>query len=314
MYRIILCFLIIFCFYSQAQGLEVRFKETATAGSQLLTIGDVAEITPSSKADKLSDVELFPAPGPGEQKCFKSSTLKAYVRNAAGRDESIQWGGAERVCVRPDGAILTPEKLQRVVNQRLEDALSHLSADRVGFEMRSSPEPISIPRGEAGFDVSFSDRNVMDSRKVNVIVKVDGRVVENLSIPGRVRAVVPVAVAAGNLERGDVLKESDVNMKPQNIADLRSPCLDRKDAVGKRVKRSVSAGRALSKSDIDRPVLVKRRQMVSMVLEKGSMRLQARGVAEENGKKGDVIRVKNTRSAREVSCVVTGKKQVRVEF
>ncbi|MFO7930026.1 MAG: flagellar basal body P-ring formation chaperone FlgA [Desulfosalsimonas sp.] len=314
MYRLILCFLIICCFCSQAYGLEVRFKKNAVAGSQLLTIGDVAEISPSSKAGGLSETELFPAPEAGEQKCFKSSTLKAYVRKAAGTDESIQWGGAERVCVRPDGEVLTPEKLEQVVNQRVESALSHLSADRVGFEMRSRPDPVSIPRGEAGFDVEFSDRNVIDTRKVNIIVRVDGRVVENLSIPGRVKAVVPVAVAAGSLGRGDVLEDSDVEMKPENIADLRSPCLNRKDVVGKRVKRPVSAGRALSKSDIDRPVLVKRRQMVTMVLEKGTMRLQARGVAEQSGKKGDVVRVKNVRSAREVSCVVTGKKQVRVEF
>ncbi|MFW6335490.1 MAG: flagellar basal body P-ring formation chaperone FlgA [Desulfosalsimonas sp.] len=314
MHRLVLCILTVLVFSGQALGLEIRFKETATAGSQKLGLAVVAEIIPESRADEFAGVELFAAPAPGEQKCYKSSTLKAYVREAVSGGGQIKWSGAERVCVRHEGAMVTAEKLESLINQELESALAHLDADRIRFDMRARPKTLSLPEGNAEYEVVFSDRNVIDSRKATVIVKVDGQVAENLSIPGRVEAEVPVAAAAGKLSRGDVIAESDVTMKPVNIAGLRRPCLEKDKAVGKRLRRPVGPGKPISKSDLERPVLVKRRQMVTMVLENGALHLQTRGVAEENGKKGDLITVKNMRSGREVSCQVTGQKKVRVEY
>ncbi len=309
-----LCLFLICLAASPVSGVEIDFRETASAGSSMLTLQDVARISPPEKSEDLAGIRLFSPPAPGEQKCYKSSTLKAYVRQALDKGERVKWGGADKVCVRHEGALVTADKLRELINKELESALSHLDADRVSFETRSRPDPLSLPGGRAEYEVVFSDRDILDSRKATVIVRVEGRVVENLSIPGRVNAVVPVAVADGKLSRGDVISASDVTMEPENIAGLRRPCLDRQEAVGKRVKRTVSPGQPLSRSDLDRPVLVKRRHMVSMELKNGALYLQARGVAEENGKKGDVISVKNTSSGRNVSCTVTGEKQVQVEY
>lgn len=292
----------------------MRFKPEAVVSSPVLTLADVAEIQPVSRAKALGGLELFPAPGPGQRVCHKSSTLRAYVRQAVSDGENIEWSGAENVCVRHAGTLVTAAKIRSVVNARLRTALSRLGAERVAFDIRNEPGPVNLPHGKVTYEVVFSDPEIINSRKVTVIIRVDGRVAENVSIAGRVQAFLPVAAAARELKRGEVLTKSDVSWPVKNIAGLRQPCLDPETVVGRCVVRPVKAGGVLHRRDLDRPVLVERRQLVTMILEKGNLRIQARGMATTDGKKGEVILVKNMRSNREIPCKVVGRKTVRVDF
>lgn len=306
------CLILMMAAPVSAFGLEVVFHDDVTVHADRLTIGDVAELRPA--AGDLAGTELFAAPGPGESRCYQSRTLMAYVRQAVSGHQKVDWSGAKQVCVVRDGTRLSSGKLQAVVNEHLQSALLHLGAENVAFEMRNPPENISFPDGRVEYEVMFAGNRILEARKVSVIVRVDGRVVENFSIAGSVRADVPVAVAARKLRRDDVIAEDDLVMREKNIADLRRPCLDPESAVGKRVRRTVAMGQTVEKNDLDAPVLVKRREVVTMVLDQGPMRIRARGMATVNGKKGEMIPVQNMRSKREVICEVTGRKQVRVEF
>lgn len=313
MKRFALCIFLILCLPPLVFGLEVRFRESAEARSPMLTLEDVAEISPSSGASELGGINLFPSPEHGKRKCFKSSTLKAYVLRAAG-SRDIKFSGAQSVCVRQAGSLVTPEEMAEAVNFHLKEKLASLSAEKTAFVFRNKPDPVSVPPGHVTYEVMFSDPDVLDSRKATVIIRVDGQAERNLSIPGEVRAYLPVVAAAKKLDRGHVLTRGDIVIKSKNIAELDHPCLKQDALAGLRLKRSVSIGQALSRRDLDKPVLVERRQMVTMVLKKGALQIQARGKAAGDGKKGEVIRVQNLRSGREVPCRVIGSGLVRVEF
>ena len=312
--QIVLCIFLSCCFPSLLFGLEIRFKSEAIVSGPMLTLADVAELLPASEAGRLSGIELFPAPEAGEQKCFRSSTLKAYVAAAAVPADSIEWTGAETVCVRHDGVVVNPGEIGSIIDDRLRALLAHLSAQRVGFKIRNLPDPIALPPGRVEYDVLFSDPDVLESRHATVIIKVDGRVRENKVIAGQVEAFLPVVTAASELKRGDVIRPEDVRTEEKNIAGLRSPCLDPRTVIGKRLKRSVSPNQVLAKIDLDLPVLVERRQIVTMELAKGPLRISARGIASMEGKEGDVIMIKNLRSDREVPCEVIGPGMTRVVF
>lgn len=314
MRSLILILLFALCTPFSAFCIEIHFKADAVAKADMLTLKDVAEIRPDKTLNELGGLVLFPAPGPGELRCYKAGTLMAYVRDAASGEERIQWSGADNICVGSRGARISFKKLQEAIDQHLASALDHLGAGNVSFEMRNPPDTITLPEGEVEYEVIFGGGHILDARNVAVIVRVNGRVAENLSITGRIRAYLPVVAAARKLNRGDVITKDDVVMHEKNIADLRRPCLDSDEAVGKVAKRAVAMGQVLGQNDIDAPVLVKRREMVTIVLDRGPIQITTRGVATANGKHGEIIAVKNMRSKREVACEVIGRKQVRVEF
>ncbi|MCF8024787.1 MAG: flagellar basal body P-ring formation chaperone FlgA [Desulfobacteraceae bacterium] len=312
MKRFVFCIFLILWLPSLVFGLEVRFRQSAEARSPMLTLEDVAEISPSSAAKNLGGIKLFPSPGPGERTCYKSATLKAYIRKALANSGEVKWGGAQRVCVRQAGSLVTPGEMDAVVNDRLRDALSSLSTEKAAFVFRNKPEPVSVPPGKVTYEVLFSDPDILGSRQATVIVKVDGQAAANVSIPGQIRAYLPVVAAAKKLRRGHVLTRQDVVTRAKNIAELNQPCREPEAVVGKRLKRSVAMGQVIDRRYLDRPVMVERRQMVTMVLKKGPLRIQARGTAAADGKKGEVVRVQNMRSGRKVPCRVIGNGLVKV--
>ncbi|MFO7838873.1 MAG: flagellar basal body P-ring formation chaperone FlgA [Desulfosalsimonadaceae bacterium] len=306
--------LLIFCCPGLVLGLEVQFKEDAVTGGEMLTVGDVARLRPAASAAGLAGVKLFPAPSAGRRKCFQSSTLKAYIREAVADKENIEWSGAEIVCVRKQGRLVTAEKIRSVVNARIQKELKHLGAKDVCFKPRRMPDSISLPPGSVSYEVIFKKGQILDSRKATVVIKLDGRTAKTLTIPGKVQAFLPVVLAAEDLRRNTKLTRSNIRTETKNIAEIRDPCVSMDAAAGKQLKHSVSMNQVIRSNDLVRPLMVKRRQIVTMLLQKGPMRIKARGRAASDGRKGEVIMVENMRSNREVPCRVVGDGLTRVDY
>jgi flagellar basal body P-ring formation protein FlgA len=295
-------------------GLEVSFKNEAVVSGSMLTLADVAVLRPVSKAEVLSGLVLFPSPPQGKQKCFNSSILKAYVLDAIVNKDSVRWSGSETVCVLREGAVVSPHEIQSVIDAKLRELLGHLSAEQVVFKTANLPDIPAFPSGWIEYEVLFSDREILKSRQVNVIIKVDGRVRENFTIPGQVQALVPVVVAVEKLNRGTVLSSDNIMTKPGNLAELKDPCLDPEAIIGQVLKKSVSTNQVISEHDLDVPDLIERRQVVTMFLQKGSLQISDKGLASSNGKMGEVILIKNLKSNREVPCRVIGPGLTMVDF
>lgn len=314
MKRFIFCILLIFISPSTLLGLEVSFKNEAVVSKSMLTLTDVAVLRPVSKAEVLSGIELVPSPAPGEKKCFNTGTFKTYVLNAIVNKDSVRWSGSETVCVQREGAVVSRNEIQSVIDAKLKEALRHLYLEQVFFETGNLPEIADFPQGRIEYEVFFPGQDILKSRQVNVIIKVDGKVRENFAISGQVHALLPVVVAVEKLNRGTVLTRDHILTKVKNIAELNDPCLDPGSIIGKKLKRSVPMDKVISEHDLDMPVLIERRQLVTILLEKGALQISTKGMASENGKMGDMIMVKNLKSNREVPCRVIGPGQAMVEF
>jgi flagellar basal body P-ring formation protein FlgA len=314
MKHFIVCVFITLSCPSMLFGLEVSFKNEAVVTGSMLTLSDVAVLRPLSKAEVLSGIVLFPSPAHGEQRCFNSSILKAYVLDAVVNKDSVRWSGAETICIQREGAVLSQNEIQTVIDTRLREILGHLFAEQVAFEAVHLPDISPFPTGQVEYEVLFSDRDILKSRQVNVIIKVDGKVRENLTITGRVQALVPVVVAVEKLNRGAVLTQDNIMTQLKNIAELKDPCFDPETIIGQVLKKSVSMNQVISEQDLDMPVLIERRQVVTMFLQKGNLQLSTKGLASANGKMGDVIMIKNLKSNREVPCRVIGPGMTMVEY
>lgn len=279
-----------------------------------MALSDVAEIRPFSKAEILSNLELFPAPSEGNRKCFDSLALKPYVLDAVINKESIRWAGADTVCVRRGVAAKSTSGIQAAINTELRKALKHLSAQQVAFNIRNPLETPTYTEGNIDYEVLFSDRNILKSRQANVIIRVDGHVKENLIIAGRVQAFVPVVATTERMSRGTVIQQEQIQTRIKNIAELTDPYLRPDKVIGKRLKRTVDINHIITESDLDLPILVQRRQVVTMILQKGLLQISTKGLSSQKGRMGDVIMVKNMKSRREIPCRIIGPGLTLVEF
>ncbi len=305
---------LLFLLPSLGQAIEVHFKSQAQVTGQRLTLGEIAKISPESADKKFSGKRLFRAPRAGKTKVYKTKVLKAYVLQVLPQGIKINWSGSKKIIVRRKGILITQEKLKNVINSYLEEKRKDFPKVDLNFMANDFPDPFTLPLGEVSYKVIPGQTNIIGSRHLTVLFRIDGEMVKNVTIRGKLQAIAPVVTATKSLSRGSVITNRDIRLKECELAGLRDPCFRIESVQGKRLKRKIDSGEVIEQHDLTLPIMVNRGQLVTMVAKKGPLKIKAKGVACSDGKQGEVIKVRNTNSQREIFCKVTGHGQVLVEF
>ncbi len=124
-----------------------------------------------------------------------------------------------------------------------------------------------------------------------------------------------VLVVRQNLPRGSILQTTDVESRRLNISRLSNGYFTEANEVqGKILKRSLRRGDILTSGMLDIRKLVKRGEIVTIMASSNTIAIRVKGKALMDGRKGDVIRVKNHSSKREIQAVVVATGLVKVSM
>lgn len=134
-----------------------------------------------------------------------------------------------------------------------------------------------------------------------------------LTVAVKTAVNLPVVVAMQPLERGRVIDAEDVVLRVQDIAPLNGQFFTATDeAIGQIVKRRISVSQVVTSAQLEQPVMVERGQSVLMVARMNGIEASTTGEAMKQGRKGDVIRVRNISSQRIVDAMVVSPGVVRI--
>jgi flagella basal body P-ring formation protein FlgA len=150
------------------------------------------------------------------------------------------------------------------------------------------------------FDVSFEIPN--DTNNSRTKLRFTGIAVEMLE----------AAILTRNVERGDVLKASDVVTERRPKAEVGNDAAPRGHAVGMQMRKGLRAGQALRAADLGKPDLVQKDDNVTLIYEAAGIYLTSRGKAVDNGTEGDTVTVLNLQSKRTITGTVVGRDQVAI--
>ncbi|EKN3857995.1 flagellar basal body P-ring formation protein FlgA [Yersinia enterocolitica] len=124
---------------------------------------------------------------------------------------------------------------------------------------------------------------------------------------------LPVWVAKNTLERGKLVAPDDIELKKKNISTAQGGYItDPDEIVGFTVKRRIRNLQVVIPSQLEQPVLVTRGQQVLMIAEQDGIEARMFGEALKNGRKGELIKVKNISSKRTVTAMVDDVAKVRM--
>jgi flagella basal body P-ring formation protein FlgA len=180
-------------------------------------------------------------------------------------------------------------------------------------DIQSIP-PFEVEGDRLRWEITPSSPRLIDSRRFNLILRSDGKVVKNMTLSVDLEALAPVAIAADDLPRGAILSPEDLTMVTMDLSTLRNPCLDAQELIGMKLRRAIRMGAPFVRSGLETPPLIKRGDMVTITASNGTLTVTARGLAQENGAEDDTIRVKNISSQKEIFCRVTAPSAVEVEL
>ena len=165
-------------------------------------------------------------------------------------------------------------------------------------------QPVSVryePRN-GRFEVTFEISNDVNGARTR------------LRFAGVVVEMLDAAVLTRNVDRGDVLKASDLVIERRPRTEVGGDAATRGRSVGMQMRRSLRAGQALHMADVGKPDLVQKDDNVTLIYEAAGIYLTARGKAIDNGTDGDTVTVLNLQSKRTITGTVVGRDQVAISI
>lgn len=187
-----------------------------------------------------------------------------------------------------DVRIEFPEKLPEV----------SLKGEKISYEVSQIGKTILI--GNCHFLIRFFDDGVQIAK---YLLRADIEVRENYVTATRV------------IKRNDLVGADDVQVAERWVRRTSLKAIaDVDEIVGKRLIVDLAPDREIMRGMVKDPILIKKGEVVRIVLDNGRMSLMATGVAVEAGVDRQQIRVKNLSSQKVILAKVMAEGLVKVEF
>jgi flagella basal body P-ring formation protein FlgA len=207
---------------------------------------------------------------------------------------------------------LTEAKAESLIRQYV---VLHAPWKTENIELRILPfqTPTAYP-AEAVFRVIKPPKTIVPGPQ-NFLLAADagGRDIARLWVRVEIKVYDDVLVATYPLAHHEMLSADKVRLERRDVSTLAGKPFQRaEDIEGLQASRAVEANEVLTQRSVERPTLMKRGSAVVLVYETGSLRVEAPGVAEEGGKEGDLIQVKNPTSGKVMRGIVLDGRTVKV--
>ena len=246
------------------------------------------------------DAQISLAPMPGQERTLRIPELKriAMINHL---DVEI----AEGACFA--WSLAVPDRAQMLAAMKKTLAGREPSVEVIDSSL------MPVPKGEMIFPLSGL---TMGSEKA-VVWRGFIAYASNRQFPVWARVVVSVKgkrlVTATDLRAGDPIRLQQIRIESfEGPVQRQHYIADSRQLDGRLLRRPVAAGIPLSEDMLEAPREVSRGDVVNAIVETGAARLEVVAVAETNGRKGQVISVRNPRSGRSFRARVEEKGTVSV--
>lgn len=217
----------------------------------------------------------------------------------------------------PDsGAAPVGEKaIKQAVKKHVEDN-APWPKDRVRVEFFGSMPEVSLPEGSANVQVrSRAGEHYIGRTSFTVRFSKGDTVVREEAVRVRIEVLTDVVVTTHGIMRDAIIGTDDVTVTSKWMDTATTGILtDSSDVVGKKAVVRLNAGTEVTRQMLRSVPVVKKGEVVRIVLESGPMVISAVGLCQEDGGKGDLVRVQNVASKKTIFARVMGTSLVRVDF
>jgi flagella basal body P-ring formation protein FlgA len=175
---------------------------------------------------------------------------------------------------------------------------------------------MALPTGTFDYRITQKPNDTRPGKKqVTAAILQEGKEQGQVKMSGNLRLFGTTVSTTKRLSRNDIIASDDIVAKRQDISMLDAGLIqDPKQALGQKLKTSLPAGAILYSQNIDAPSLVNRGERVTIVAKSQAIQITAPGEAKNSGALGEMVRVKNLTSRREIQARVLSAGVVEAEF
>lgn len=285
-----------------AEPAHPQLKAQATVTGPIVRVGDLID-----NAGIIANVAIFRAPDLGETGTVPAETVIEAVR--AHQLIGLDTGGVSEVVVTRASRAIPVADIEATVARSLSVRYNLGDPKDVAVHFERDPRMIYVEPSAKGdprvSQIAYDPRSGRFDAMLDVPTGAANHGILRLS--GRAAVTAEVVTVSHNIERGALIKDSDLTVERRPRAEVARGVLgDRAQVVGLAARNVLHPGQALRGTDLMKPELVQRNETVTLVYQVPGITLTVRGKAAEGGAEGDVISVTNEQTKRPVQGVIVG--------
>lgn len=148
-----------------------------------------------------------------------------------------------------------------------------------------------------------------DSNKFAALINLKKPLSEKtIELTGKYYNSVKIPTISSKLKIGDKIKKEDIAFIRYPLKNVKKNIVyDEKNLIGKNVKKTIKTMQPINKSSIELPKIIERNDIVNIIYKKNHIKIRTLGIALENGKQGNLIRIKNKNSNKIVKAIILNK-------
>ncbi|MBU1140231.1 MAG: hypothetical protein KKA76_14725, partial [Proteobacteria bacterium] len=199
---------------TSALALQVTFSESAEVSSPFVTLGDIAVFDEeTSLSIALASQRIGLAPAAGESMSLDTNTVINNLHLTLSQNSAIHWNGSSSILLRRTGITIGPSEIDSSITAYIESERDNLPQAEYSFVPYDIPLPFVIPTGKLDIEVISAKPGIIGTKRFSLIYKVDGKIANNISVRGNLKAMAPVAVLTQNVQRDTILHPDMVRME-----------------------------------------------------------------------------------------------------
>ena len=290
---------------------DLRIKPATTVRGLHVTIGDLCEITPvNAQTLAISQLRFGPAPVNGFSRAVSRADLIQSLAGHGVQLKTLKISGGSEVIVQGMSVEVPQQDMLDAATAALEALLAVEGGD-VELEAPVRVRHFKAPPGRVSQDLRArvrGNRTAITSAVVDVEVLVDGEVFKKIPLRYKLQRFQNVLKTTGAIRK-------DQALGPENVTVVREPMTqatnmflgDIQQVAGMCAKRDLRANQLLTLGDTAPPALIRKGDIVTIVLTHGRVKVTAKAIANEDAPLGGRIRLTNRNSRTPLTGVVYGR-------
>ena len=147
------------------------------------------------------------------------------------------------------------------------------------------------------------------------IVSVDGITQIEVGLSGWVDVFDDVVCTTRQLKKGEIISKNEVRLVRKNISRLSARVLtDISPTIGLMVRRDIKESTCLKEWMLEKNPLVERGDVITILAEKGGIRVTVPGMILKRGYKGDLVKIRNSMSSKTIYARIINDSTAIVDF
>jgi flagella basal body P-ring formation protein FlgA len=300
------------------QKLHVILNKDVVVDSAQICLGQISILTgPKELVEKARYVTIGTFYAKGQVLCADRNTILSRLASTGIGLRQVELSGSETAQVRKNEKYVDPQQIMETARAYIDKHLAGQNVCSLQAIGTLSPVVLNDPNTSAQVSAQMSRYQIGGAKKVTVAIAQDGIPIAQREVTFAVRFWVHRAVAERELLPGTLIRTGDVRIE-QVESSVPEPA-NWKEPFGLVIRRRVAEGSLIHPDWVgpaEAPTLIRRNQQVMVQLSTGAMYLSAPGQALDEGRAGELIRVRRGQRPDEriIYCTIQADGTVRPQI